>query len=327
MIIGVLTSLLIAQVLARRSRLKTPHEIRNHVSVALFAHLLAGLAIVAALLSAIGAIGSSEDIRRLWVIMAATIVAVGVSQWIEWFWARNRRLLRRRIRTEITVNAWSIHRLSAFIPLGHKAHRRPITKLVLHLLFMSVIVVAAATASMELLSLVSTHNFPPIAATAAYISTTAILSTTCVLVASVAIAAQVTQVLEHERRWSCLVWILGTVWVGLPTTLLVAFTPWYRPQSAILTTGALVSLALPFVPLVLPMTNHWSSLHRHLAAGGLMLIRRRRLTLIRDLWAIERKASRKARAHRVRKTSLRHNRPLSGIGSIDFSTSTFRAKR
>lgn len=79
-IIGVLASLPIAQFLAHRPRFKTRHQIRNYISAALFAHLLAGLAVAATTLSVIGAIGNSADLRWLWVIIASTLVAVGVAQ-------------------------------------------------------------------------------------------------------------------------------------------------------------------------------------------------------------------------------------------------------
>ncbi|MBF4636260.1 hypothetical protein ITJ38_17755 [Agreia pratensis] len=318
-IIGVLASLLIAQVLARRSTLKTPLEIRNYVSVALFAHLLAGLAVVASLLSVIGAIGNSANIRHLWVIAASMIVAVGVAQWIEWSWARNRRLLRRRTRVEVTVNAWSIHRLTALLPPHQKVRRRPVTKLLLHLLLMSVTVTAAAAGSMEILVRGTTHNFPTTATTAAYVGTIAILSTACVLVASLVATVQITQMLLSEQRWSSLVWMLVTVWVVLPTTLLVAFMPWNRPELVSRTVGVLISVSLPFLPLVLPVKNNWSSLHHRLAATSLKIVRIERLTLLRDLWTISPRIKEKeARIRRLKKIYLRCNRPPAGLGSIDW---------
>ncbi|MBT1681900.1 hypothetical protein [Curtobacterium flaccumfaciens] len=326
-IIGVLASLLIAQVLAQRPRFKTRHQIRNYISAALFAHLLAGLAVAATTLSVIGAIGNSAHVQRLWVIVASTLVAVGVAQWIEWYWARNRRLLRNRTRTELTVNAWSIHRAAAFLQPWSTAHRHPIIKLTIRLILSTVIVAAAATATMAFLILGGTHTFPAPAATAAYACAVAIPTVIGVLVAAFAAAAQTMQMLTRERRGSVFVWLFVPIWAGLPSVILVIFTPWERAEYAAWTVGVIVSIILPFLPLVLPVNSRWPSLHARLIAVSLHRGRKRRLTLLRDLWALERTAGKKARARRIRRVSLTCNRPTAGIGSPNWHTRHQRHER
>jgi hypothetical protein len=317
MVIGVLASLLVAQVVARRPRFKTEFQVRNYGSAALFAHLLAGLALAATVLSVFGAFGDIEAARGLWVIMASMVVAVGVAQWIEWYWARNRRLLRKRTRAEIAVNAWSIHRSTAFLYSIAGSRQHPTRKLMFYLLSVVIVAAMAGMAAMELIMLATARNSPGEPALLAYAVIVLPVSILGVSFAAVLAALQACQMLTRERRGSAFVRLFASVFLGLPTLIALLLIHWEGTAARAGTVGLLVSLTLPFILLILPSKNPHLSIHPRLVAVNLKRSRRKRIKLLRDLWAIEHQAGRRIRARRIRRASLNFNRPTTGLGSSD----------
>jgi hypothetical protein len=316
-VLGVLASLLIAQVIAREPRLQTAQEARRYGSVALFAHVLAGLPIAAAVLAVWGAVGDQERSYRLWVILVIATVGIGAAQWIEWYWARNRRLVRNRARTETIVNAWEIHRSSAVLATRSGARRAPVRKLVLHLVLVCSAAALSGSVAVGTIALIVSHELLHLADAAGYLLSFFVSEAWVVPLLVLTAGLQASVITAKDRPWGIGATMVLMIAVGLPAAFALLVTDWTAPGQAARTVGMLTATALPFVVVLAPSRSAVALAPRMIAVS-LRISRCWRIQLLRDVYASEWKRSPAARGRHVRRTSLERNRPERGVGSAEW---------
>jgi hypothetical protein len=315
--IGVLASLLIAQVIARKPRLRSDQQIRRYGSVAMFSHLLASLPVAVAVLTMIGALGNADRSNRMWVVVVAALVAVGVAQWIESYWSRNRRLARNHSRIEIAVNARELHRIGAVVSTNFNTRRTPWRKLALHVLSACVVATLVGTIfGAFTIGLIDQEALSP--AVVGELGLGLFISQAwTVPLLLLAAALQSRRLSAKDKPWgigssACVVIALGLPALAL-THLSTASSPLVTPVSLAL----LLAISAPFITLIAPRRSP-ASLAMRVLAVRFQSRRRKRVQLLRDLYVCEWNRKKKARLGHVARSALRQNRPEVGIGSSDW---------
>lgn len=328
-VIGVLASLLIAQVLTRRPRLDTRRRIGRFLSVTMFAHVLAGFALAALCLAVIGAIDNAGRARHLWVLVAATVVAVAVAQWIERHWLRNRRLARNRTHTEITTNAAAIHRYAAVLYERPDARRWPWLKLLLHVLLLLVSATAAGVGVAALVGWAMAGRMASWPALMRFGSADASAALVAVMTAAVCVLAQVHQATSTGRiaRSGIAVWVTAAGVLLAPVALTVFVISLQELRYVVWGAGTSTTLLLPAAALLLPVRSFGSFAGRVIAVQ-LSTSRRYRYALLRDVYVVEKPRSTRKRKKRLFKTiALQRLRPDDGPGSATWCAANGRSAR
>lgn len=312
-IIGVLASLLIAQVLAKRPQLRSAWQLRRFGSVALFAHALAGVTLAVATLCLLGALRDAEHARQLWVILVATGVAIGVAQWIDRYWSRNRRLVRSRIRTTITMNAWVIHRAARSLRRRTGARTRPAGKLLIHVVSFVVLSTLCAGVAAAAVIWISGNGFDALAIVMFMIKMLQAQAFLMVLWL-VCGGMQAHALLERGRQFSTIWWLVVSFFTVPWVVALLLLVDYANPNEVAFAAGFITQLVVPYLLLLLNPRRRLALVPR-INAYRLWLNRRWRVVHLRDLYAVDWRPSEKARKRRVRQASLRRNRPRSGPAS------------
>lgn len=328
-VIGVLASLLIAQVLTRRPRLDTQRRIGRFLSVTLFAHVLAGFAVAALCLAVIGAIGNAGAARHLWVLVAATVVAVAVAQWIERHWLRNRRLARNRTHTEIRMNARTIHRYAAVLYERPNARRWPWLKLVLHVLLLLASATAAGVGVAALVGWALSGQMASWPALVQFGSDTATVALVAVMIAGVCVLAQVHRATSTGRiaRSGVAVWVAAVGGLLIPVAFTVYVISLQELRYAGWGAGTLVTWLLPAAALVFPVRS-FGSLAGRMMAVQLSISRRYRYTLLRDVYVVDKPRRTQKRKERLFEAiALQRLRPDDGPGAAAWSATHGRSMR